>query len=82
METIEEDMTLGEKEIPDFDHFKKWACSHCNEDWYCPDLCYFLKKAQDIPIRWLQERYTKYDGEPTKIVSAVRNKRVNGMYGF
>ena len=55
-----------------FEEFKEHCCYGCNaNDWYCPDLCVWMTKAQKYPLERLKNAFVKAEGDVSKIARMV-----------
>lgn len=72
-------MTIQEarKDLPDFEHFKSWACNCCTaNDWYCPSDCETLVKAWYMDFDRILMSYARNDGDPGKVFRFINYAKV------
>lgn len=71
-------MTIEEAKeyIPDFEAYCKEACNTCKHEYYCPQLCEELCKAERIDFNRILNCYARHDGEMYKVLRWLKQARV------
>lgn len=71
-------MTIEEAKeyMPDFESFRKEACNTCGHDYYCPQRCEDLRKAERMDFNRILKCYARNGGETYKVLRWLKQARI------
>lgn len=71
-------MTIEEAKeyMPDFDSFCKEACATCEHEYYCPQCCEDLRKAERMDFNRILKCYARNGGEMYKVLRWLKQARI------
>ena len=52
--------------------FADFFCLYCNNDWYCPEPCWFIEKINKTSVLKLKDAYIRYEGDVQTMATHIK----------